>query len=160
MSNRIFNGDDNVTWTVILVSIIISLVKILMTCLPTGVVNWLLSLFEVHPKLEASKVAVNIGEFQMGPGETRDFVKLWNESISMQKHYIWPGTEHNYINRDSSGSRIIITTKMGKHELKIIAFVEKDQIEVVKHWKRKIVAYSLSSDKLYEQLPVPLHARA
>lgn len=38
------------TWTIVLL-ILMSLVKIVLTCLPTGVMEWLLSKFAVHAKL-------------------------------------------------------------------------------------------------------------
>lgn len=38
------------TWAIVML-ILMSLVKIVLTCLPTGVIEWLLSKFEVHAKL-------------------------------------------------------------------------------------------------------------
>lgn len=141
------------TWTVLLSMIGLSLIKILMTCLPTGVVERLLNLFQVHPKLDAANVSISVGSHSLGEEDIRKIIPHWNEAIFMQKHYIWPGTEQHYLYPDHKGIPLQIHTKMGKHDLKLHAFVDQDRIEVVKQWKTKLIAYTLSSEKLHQHLP-------
>ncbi|MGM7719711.1 YfmQ family protein [Metabacillus sp. Hm71] len=44
------------TWTFVVMLIFAALAKIVLTCLPTGVVEWLISKFELHPTLHEDSV--------------------------------------------------------------------------------------------------------
>lgn len=46
------------TWAIVML-ILMSLVKIVLTCLPTGVIEWLLGKFEVHAKLSDENASLS-----------------------------------------------------------------------------------------------------
>lgn len=47
------------TWAIVML-ILMSLVKIVLTCLPTGVIEWLLGKFEVHAKLSDENASLSL----------------------------------------------------------------------------------------------------
>ena len=48
------------TWIVLLSIILVSALKILVTCLPTPVVKWLMTKFQLHPTLDDQSVTVTV----------------------------------------------------------------------------------------------------
>jgi Uncharacterised protein from bacillus cereus group len=135
------------TWTIISI-ILLSLAKILITCLPTGPVNWLIRKFETHSKLSEENVTLTIdGKPLEGENKTK-VINDFNEAIFLKKHYIFPGTEELFLNPDNSEPPLVIDTKRGKKEVKLFLYRYNDRIDVVKQEKKKIIAYSLLSDNL------------
>ncbi|MBT2655623.1 YfmQ family protein [Bacillus sp. ISL-18] len=134
-------------WTIISI-ILLSLVKILITCLPTGSVNWLIRKFETHSKLNEENLTLTIdGKPLEGDNKTK-VINEFNEAIFLKKHYIFPGTEELFLNPDTSEPPLVIDTKRGKKEIKLVLYRYHDHIDVVKQDKKKIIAYSLLSDNL------------
>ena len=142
----------DMTWGVILSIVLLSLIKILMTCLPTGIVERLLSYFETHSKLNDKNVTVTVDRKQLEGKNKAQFIRFFNQAIFIEKYYIWPGTEQRYINPENGGNPIIIQTKRGKKDIQLFVFLYEDRVDVVKQYKKKLVAYSLHSDSLQDSL--------
>ncbi|WML46743.1 YfmQ family protein [Neobacillus sp. PS3-34] len=139
------------TWAVVISIILISLVKILMTCLPTGVVEWLTSKFETHSKLNDALATVTLDGKHLDRKEKTQIINYLNEATFLERHYIWPGNEHLYLNPENGGTPIIIDSKRGKKDVRLFVFRYNDHIDVVKQYKKKVVAYSLLSDSLQKR---------
>lgn len=140
------------TWAVLLSMIIFSLIKILMTCLPTGVVEWMFNHFRVHPKLHAANTTVRLGERNIEGEEKERIIRYLNEATFFEKYYIWPGTEQSYLNPENKGIPIIVRTLMGKKELNLYVFINKEKVEAVKQFNKKYTAYSLRTENFYRYL--------
>ena len=134
-------------WTIISI-IIISLLKILMTCLPTGTVEWIIKKFDVHSKLIDQEVTVTLAGKLIEGEEKKQIINDFNEAVFLDKQYIFPGTEEFYLHPENSGPPIVIDSQKGKHAIRLFVFRYEDHVDVVKQYKKKIAAYSLSSDSL------------
>lgn len=139
------------TWAVILPLILFSLFKIVVTSLPTGAVEWIFSKFGVHSKLNEADVTVTINGITLEGEDKAEIIKAFNDATFLEKQYIWPGTEHLYLNPEDSGTPLIIHTKRGKMDVKILLFRYPDHVDVVKQYKKKVVAYSLLASDLQKQ---------
>ncbi|TWE09179.1 uncharacterized protein YfmQ [Neobacillus bataviensis] len=104
------------TWTIISI-ILISFLKILVTCLPTGLVEWLIKKFETHSKLNVENITLTIDGKQLEGEDKIKVIKDFNEAIFLKKHYIYPGTEEAFLNPEDSETPIVIDTKTGKKML-------------------------------------------
>lgn len=102
------------TWAVLIPIILVSLLKIVITCLPTGTVNWLLSKFETHSKLKEEDVTVTFGDKILEGKEKIKFIDQFNEGIFIKKHYIHPGNEQNFLSPPKAGTPVIMDVKRGK----------------------------------------------
>ncbi|NHM30842.1 YfmQ family protein [Neobacillus terrae] len=136
------------TWAVVVSIILISLVKILMTCLPTGIVEWLISNFEVHSKLKSEDVTITLGDRHLEGQSKIQIIHDFNNAAFLERNYIWPGNEQVYLNPENSGTRLVIDTKRGKKDVRLFVFIYNDRIDVVKKFKKKLQAYSLDSENL------------
>ncbi|MDR6999210.1 YfmQ family protein [Neobacillus niacini] len=135
------------TWAVVSI-VLLSIVKILMTCLPTGPVEWLINKFETHTKLTDRNVTVTLGEKQL-EGEARmEVLHSFNEATFLKKHYIYPGTEELYLYPVNSEPPFVFETKEGNKEVMIYVYCSNHHVEVVKQYKKKVVAYRLLSKRL------------
>lgn len=122
-----------------------------MTCLPTGAVEWLLGHFEIHSKLVDEKVIVTTDGKRLDEKKKAQFIDFFNQAIFMEKYYIWPGTEQKYLSPEKGGTPIVIETKRGKMDVKLLVFIYDNHIDVVKQYKKKVIAYSLHSDTLQKR---------
>ncbi|MDN3019152.1 YfmQ family protein [Paenibacillus sp. BSR1-1] len=134
------------TWAVVSI-ILISLVKILMTCLPSGVVNWLMSKFQIHSKLSAADVTITFDGYNIEDEDKTQIIHSFNEAIFMKQQYIYPGTEDLYLNPENADTPLVIDTKSGK----LFVYTYDDHVDVVKQSKKKVIAYSLFSDYLQKR---------
>lgn len=142
----------DLTMGVLLSIVLLSLIKILMTCLPTGTVEWLLGKFEIHSNLNEDLVNVTINGKQLDAGKKATIVNCFNQAIFMEKYYIWPGTEQSFIKPENGGTPIMIDTKKGKRDVEILLFIYDDRVDVVKQSNKKLVAYSLNSESLQNSI--------
>jgi len=139
------------TWAVILPIILFSLFKIAITSLPTGAIEWIFSKFGVHSKLNDADVTVTINGITLEGEDKAEIIKAFNEATFLEKQYVWPGTEQSYLNPEDSGTPLTILTKRGKMDVKILLFRYPDHVDVVKQYKKKVVAYSLLANDLQKQ---------
>ncbi|MGN7177142.1 hypothetical protein BK139_14600 [Paenibacillus sp. FSL R5-0490] len=134
------------TWAVLVPIILVSLLKIVLTCMPTGTVNWLIRKFETHSRLDEKEVTVTIGDNRLEDKEKLQIINQFNEGIFIKKHYIHPGSEQLFLRPEFSGIPIVI--EFLERDDKLFVYSYKDRIDVVKQRRKKVIAYSLISDSL------------
>lgn len=122
-----------------------------MTCLPTGPVEWLISKFEIHSKLSDANVAVTIDGKLLEGEDKIQVINYFNEATFLKQHYVYPGTEEFYLHPENSETPIVIDTKRGKKDVRLFVYRNNDHIDVVKQYKKKVVAYSLLSNSLQKR---------
>lgn len=133
------------TW-LILSSIVISIVFILMTSIPNSTVEWLSSKFEIHSKLSEANTTVTIDGKRLKGEDKIKVINDFNEAIFLKRYNIYPGTEELYLHPKNKETPIVIDTKLGKNDVRVFVHRYNDRFDVVKQYKKKLVAYSLSSD--------------
>lgn len=134
-------------WTILFL-ILISLVKVLPTVLPLGAVEWIMGKFATHTKLDDHKVSVTIDNHYLDHEEKKVFIKYFNEAIFMEKYYIYPGTEQSFLPPEKNGKHIIIDAEMGKNSVTLYLYNGKNSIDVVKQFRKKVIAYNIHSENL------------
>ena len=135
------------TW-LILLSIVISIVFIVMTSIPTGAVEWLSSKFEIHSKLSDTNTTVTIDGKRLEGEDKIQVIHDFNEAVFLKRHNIYQGTEELFLHPKNGGIPLVIDTKKGKKEVRLFVYRYNDRVDVVKQYKKKLVAYSLRSDSL------------
>jgi len=139
------------TWTVILATLAICVVKVLMTCLPTGVVNWLLNKFALHPKLHPEQATVTINGKAVEEKEQAAIIAAFNKATVLEKYTIYSGyNEHVYLHPENAGTPIVIEAKIEKKMTTFIMHRYSDHIDIVKQYKKKLVAYSVHVEPLQQ----------
>ena len=126
--------------------ILISLLKILVTCLPTGSVEWLIKKFETHSKLIVENTTLTIDGKHLEGEDKIKVINDFNKATFWKKHYIFPGAEEEFLNPEDSETPIVIDTKTGNKEVRLFLYRYNDRVDVVKQYKKKLVAYSLLSE--------------
>jgi hypothetical protein len=138
------------TWAIVML-ILMSLVKIVLTCLPTGVIEWLLSKFEVHAKVNNEDAVLSVDGKRLEGEEKRKMIDQFNEAVFLEKYYIYPGDEERYLYPENGGTPLVIDTKKGKKDVKLFVYSYDDHIDVVKQYKKKVIAYRLLSESMQKQ---------
>ncbi|MEY8348580.1 YfmQ family protein [Bacillus cereus] len=126
------------TWFVVML-VIFGAFKIIVASIPTSVVESLISRFALHPQLNAGDVTVTIDGKCLEDEEKIQMIDQFNEAIFLEKYYFPP---------QSSGTPVVIHMKKGKNDLSYSMYSYDDHIDVVKQYKKKVVAYSLRSKEL------------
>jgi hypothetical protein len=138
------------TWAIVML-ILMSLVKIVLTCLPTGVIEWLLSKFEVHAKVNNEDAVLSVDGKRLEGEEKRNMIDQFNEAVFLEKYYIYPGDEERYLYPENGGTPLVIDTKKGKKDVKLYVYSYDDHIDVVKQYKKIVIAYRLLSESMQKQ---------
>jgi len=133
------------TITAIVITVILALLKLLVTCLPNDAVAWILRKFELHSKLDAEEASISFDGKALDEQARLDFIHYFNEAAFMKKQHIFPGNEDLFLHPKDKTVPFIIDTKKGKHAVRMFVYFEQDKIEVVKQYKKKLYAYSLRS---------------
>lgn len=141
----------DMTWAVLLSLILMSAVKIVMTCIPTFGAEWLISKFEIHSKLTDSNSTLTINGDLLEGEDKIQVINYFNEATFFKKYYIYPGSEKLFLHPENGGTPIVIETKRGKKDVRLFVYSYKDHVYVVKQNKKKIAAYSLLSDSLQKR---------
>jgi hypothetical protein len=136
------------TWTIAISLTIGFIVKIILTCSPSIVVEWFLSKFEMHSKLNEKDATITFDGKPLEGENKLKFTNYFNEATFLKKYYIFPGNEELFLHPKNSGTPLVIETKRGKKDVKIFVYCFNDHVDVVKKYKKKVVAYSLNSDNL------------
>jgi len=139
------------TWIVILSIVLVSALKIAITCLPTPVVEWLVNKFKVHPTLQTENTSLTIDGKSIEGEEKETFLRMFNEAAFIKQHYIYPGNEHYFLEPESGQTPIVMTTEIDKKEVTIFVFCYPDRVDVVKKMKKKVIAYSILSDEIQKR---------
>jgi len=139
------------TWIVILSIVLVSALKLAITCLPTPVVEWILNKFKVHSTLQTENISLVIDGKSIEGEEKETFIRMFNEATFIKQHYIYPGNEHYFLQPESGQTPIVVTTTIGKKEVTIFVFCYRDRVDVVKQMKKKVIAYSIFSDEIQKR---------
>ncbi|MET3319377.1 UNVERIFIED_ORG: hypothetical protein ABIC97_002472 [Peribacillus simplex] len=143
------------TLPVLILTILLSLVKLLVTCLPTDAVNWIISKFKLHSELSDANCIVTIDGKRLEGEDKIQVINYFNEAIFLKKNHIFPGNEQLFLHPENNGTPLVIDTKSGKKDVRLLVHIYNDHVDVVKQYKKKLVAYSLLSDSLQERsMPV------
>lgn len=129
------------TWFIVSL-ILVCVIKIIVTSLPTSVVDSLLRKFELHPKLSDATVTVTIDGERLEGEDKMQVIHHFNEALFLEKYYAPPA---------NSGTPLIIDTKNGKNDVRLFVYSYNDHVDVFKQYKKKVVAYSLRSDVLQKR---------
>nr|WP_083711606.1 YfmQ family protein [Domibacillus epiphyticus] len=141
--------------TAIILAILIGTFKIVVSCLPTSAVTWLISKFEMHGKLSEENVIITFDGKRLEDGDKIQVIQDFNEATVLEKYYIFPGNEHLFLHPENSGTPLVIDTKKGKKEIKLFVYSYEDHVDVVRQYKKKVIAYSVRSDSLQKRaMPV------
>ncbi|MGF9965181.1 YfmQ family protein [Bacillus rhizoplanae] len=129
------------TWFILSLILMFS-VKIIVTSLPTSVTDAFAQKFELHPQLNAANVTVTIDGKCLEGEDKIQVINHFNEALFLEKYYFPPNT---------SGAPLIIDTKRGKNNVRFSVYSYDDHVDVVKQYKKKVVAYSLRSNSLQKR---------
>ncbi|WP_456364315.1 YfmQ family protein [Priestia aryabhattai] len=135
------------TWIIILTIVVVSALKILITCLPTPIVNWIVAKFEIHSKIELN-AKVTIEGVEVKGESKKEIINIFNRATFLERYYIHPGNEHIFLHPQQEGKMLVINIKSKKYNVEILVYKQKGQVVVVKHYRKKLIAYSLLSKEL------------
>ncbi|MCT4476124.1 YfmQ family protein [Peribacillus frigoritolerans] len=143
------------TLPVLILTIILSLLKLLVTCLPTDAVNWIMSKFKIHSEISDANSIITFDGKRLEGEDQIQVINYFNEAKFLKKNHIFPGNEQLFLHPENSGTPIVIDTKRGKNDVRLFVYSYNDHVDVVKQYKKKVVAYSLLSESLQEStIPV------
>ncbi|MBK5461851.1 MULTISPECIES: YfmQ family protein [unclassified Peribacillus] len=143
------------TLPILILTILLALLKILVTCLPTDAVNWIISKFKLHSELSDANAIVTIDGKRLEGEDKIQVINYFNKAIFLKKNHIFPGNEQLFLHPENGGTPLIIDTKRGKTDVRLFVYIYNDHVDVVKQYKKKLIAYSLLSDSLQERsMPV------
>ncbi|MGG0287637.1 YfmQ family protein [Peribacillus butanolivorans] len=143
------------TLPILILTILLALLKILVTCLPTDAVNWIISKFKLHSELNDANAIVTIDGKRLEGEDKIQVINYFNKAIFLKKNHIFPGNEQLFLHPENGGTPLVIDTKRGKMDVRLFVYIYNDHVDVVKQYKKKLIAYSLLSDSLQERsMPV------
>ncbi len=132
------------TWFIVTLFIFGAL-KVLVFSMPTSVVESIISRFELHQKLDEENTSISIDGKNI-EGETKlQVIHEFNEALFLDKHYFPPRGE---------GIPIVIDTKKGNKEIRFSLYSYEEHVDVIKQYKKKVVAYRLRSKSLQTRAPL------
>ncbi|WP_312098266.1 YfmQ family protein [Niallia sp.] len=130
------------TWISIIALTLFCIIKVLMTCLPTGVVDWLLDKYRLHLRLNELETEIIYNEMKVDGENKNAIIKIFNEAIVREKYSLYPGSEETYLSSKNAEYSLVINTKKGNKDIKLFLNSYQDHVDIVKRYKNKIVAYS------------------
>lgn len=133
------NGDEKMTTWFIVTLFIFGALKVLVSSMPTSVVESIISRFELHQKLEEENTSISIDGKNIEGEMKLQVIHEFNEALFLDKHYFPPHGE---------GTPIVINTKKGNKEIRFSLYSHEEHVDVIKQYKKKIVAYRLRSKSL------------
>lgn len=92
------------TWFIVML-VLFGGLKIVVSSLPTSVVESFVSRFELHPQLNGEAVTVTIDGNRLADEDKLQIIDYFNEAIFLEKYYFPP---------EGSETPLIIDTKRGK----------------------------------------------
>ncbi|PMC34420.1 hypothetical protein CJ195_23515 [Bacillus sp. UMB0899] len=136
-----------------IVSFLLAAIKIILTCMPSDVVDWILRKFALHPTLDSKDVNITYNGKHLESEEKIKFTDYFNEATFLKKHFIFRGNEQLFLNPETNVSPIVVDMKKGKKTITLFVFCYEEHVDVVKQFKTKVVAYQLRSDQLQTLSP-------
>ncbi|MCM3738579.1 YfmQ family protein [Bacillus cytotoxicus] len=129
------------TWFIVSLVIMFTL-KLVLTSLPSSVVESFTNKFQLHPKLDDTTVTITIDGKTLEDEDKVQVIDQFNQALFLEKYYFPP---------QSSGTPLVINTKRGKKDVSFSIYSYNDHVDVIKQYKKKVVAYSLRSDSLQKR---------
>ncbi|MGE6589159.1 YfmQ family protein [Bacillus mycoides] len=126
------------TWFIVTLFIFGAL-KVLVSSMPTSVVESIISRFELHQKLDEENTTVTVDGESIEGEMKLQVIHEFNEALFLDKHYFPP---------QGNGTPIVMETKKGKREIRFSIYSYEEHVDVVKQYKKKVVAYRLRSKNL------------
>ncbi|EEK72000.1 hypothetical protein bcere0007_34490 [Bacillus mycoides] len=126
------------TWFIVTLCIFGAL-KVLVSSMPTSVVESIISRFELHQKLDEENTTVTVDGESIEGEMKLQVIHEFNEALFLDKHYFPP---------QGNGTPIVMETKKGKREIRFSIYSYEEHVDVVKQYKKKVVAYRLQSKSL------------
>lgn len=126
------------TWFIVTLFIFGAL-KVLVSSMPTSVVESIISRFELHQKLDEENTIVTIDGKNIGGEMKLQVIHEFNEALFLDKHYFPPQGE---------GTPLVIDTKKGKKMIRFSIYSYEEHVDVIRQYKKKVVAYRLRSKSL------------
>lgn len=134
------------TWFIVTLFIFGAL-KVLVSSMPTSVVESIISRFELHQKLDEEHTTVSLAGKNIEGEKKLQVIHEFNEALFLDKHYFPPHGE---------GTPIIIETKKGKRTITLSIYSYEEHVDVIKQYKKNVVAYRLRSKRLQTLAPLAL----
>jgi len=134
------------TWFIVTLFIFGAL-KVLVSSMPTSVVESLISRFELHQKLDEEHTTVSLDGKNIEGEKKLQVIHEFNEALFLDKHYFPPHGE---------GTPIIIETKKGKRTITLSIYSYEEHVDVIKQYKKNVVAYRLRSKSLQTLAPLAI----
>ncbi|PGO27545.1 hypothetical protein CN984_15415 [Bacillus cereus] len=134
------------TWFIVTLFIFGAL-KVLVSSMPTSVVESIISRFELHQKLDEENTTISLDGMNIEGEMKLQIINDFNEALFLDKHYFPPHGE---------GTPIIIETKKGKRTITLSIYSYEEHVDVVKQYKKKVVAYRLRSKSLQTLAPLAI----
>ncbi|PFN24183.1 YfmQ family protein [Bacillus cereus] len=134
------------TWFIVTLFIFGAL-KVLVSSMPTSVVESIISRFELHQKLDEEHTTVSLDGKNIEGEKKTQVIHEFNEALFLDKHYFPPRGE---------GTPIIIETKKGKRIITLSIYSYEEHVDVIKQYKKNVVAYRLRSKSLQTLAPLAL----
>ncbi|KFN04266.1 hypothetical protein D0U04_03515 [Bacillus clarus] len=126
------------TWFIVML-VIFGSFKIVVSSLPNSTIESIISRFETHPQLIEENVTVTINGKHLEGDTKSKIINDFNEGLFLDRYYAPP---------QNSGIPLIIDAKHGKKDFKFFIYSHEEHVDVVKQYKKKVVAYSLRSKNL------------
>ncbi|HGH7178688.1 hypothetical protein DXB51_00020 [Bacillus cereus] len=135
------------TWFIVTLFIFGAL-KVLVSSMPTSVVESIISRFELHQKLDEESTIISLDGKNIEGEMKNQVINDFNEALFLDKHYFPPHGE---------GTPIIIETKKGKRTITLSIYSYEEHVDVIKQYKKNVVAYRLRSKSLQTLAPLAIN---
>ncbi|PFO65793.1 hypothetical protein COC58_17360 [Bacillus cereus] len=126
------------TWFIVML-VVFGAFKIIVSSLPNSVIESIISKYETHPQLEEENATVTINGNNLEGEQKSKIIHDFNEGLFLDRYYAPPYNE---------GTPLIINAKRGKKDFVFYIYSHEEHVDVVKQYKKKVVAYSLRSKNL------------
>jgi len=143
------------TTTVLVFTIVLSLFKLLVTCLPNDAVKWINKKFEIHFPLNDDETVATYNNSALSAEDKAKLIQAYNEAHFLKTKHIFPGNEELFLHPENGAEPIIIDTKKGKRDFRLFMFIYNDRIEIVRQSKKKYICYVLSSEGIQNRAVAP-----
>lgn len=122
--------------------------KLLVTCLPTDAVKWILRKFELHAQLNDTNTEIMYDGKRIEGEAKQQIIQAYNEAAFLKTNHIFPGNEALFLTPEDGGTPFVIDTKQGKKDIRLLVFSYPDHVDVVKQYKKKLTSFTLESENL------------
>lgn len=135
----------------IIFTVLLAVFKLLVSCMPNDTVKWITKKFELHPELKIADTKVFYNGAQLSNEDETNMITQFNEAQFLKSKHIFAGNEELFLHPETGVEPIVIDTKQNKKDVRLYVFGYSDSIDVVKQYKKKLYAYTLSSEQIQKQ---------